>query len=522
MDLPGAAPAEANAAYTDLIATISRSRRTPLLGFDLVPTMMPRPSDSDKAKDVARDSSDDAERLVPSYCALPCRKRIALPRNDSEFMNGPMIINAMRSSSERYVAPSTLAEHTSSTPVDRGHASLAALPAEIICMIANLLDNTSWLQLAIAWRPFLHTFARSLDPWNSVRKRLTDSDERGCFKMVKYVLFCRYYRCRDCCIHDFNFCECGWWFDCDLTPSTDFFCALIEYCQLDSYRRAGSSRVQKRPLILGMECPEMLRALALAWSSLPSTTVSAGSSFAVRFCMYGRRHDPRERLIQACCGNTHEPEPAFDVLSEALCCQSLPLIEVLIGSAKASIRKVPAARFSKFCSALSVNKTLESVIIRHWPTGDKQMESVISGISNKPHLRELYVRLRGPCSTHALAELLLANTTKLEVMHVHSHPELDEMDMIKLGKAAVTSNTLRILHLVDFFHWDVLQAFIDAFLDGYRLGSTSLMGITIRMSKDNAMLYGADEDTIEAAERKVQVRTKGRTSLRMFSDDYGW
>lgn len=67
---------------------------------------------------------------------------------------------------ERPVSPLSI------TPSQSKTTSLTTLPTELIMEIANWLDPPAFLNLACAWRPFLHGFARSLDPWEPIRLNL--------------------------------------------------------------------------------------------------------------------------------------------------------------------------------------------------------------------------------------------------------------------------------------------------------------------------------------------------------------
>lgn len=208
---------------------------------------------------------------------------------------------------------------TSNTDAATTTLTLTTLPVpessefDIIYHIASFLDNKSWARLAIAWRLFLHVFARSLDPWNSVRKRLMDSDNvRSSLAAMQVDWFspCPKIQSDD----DESFEE----FERRIIKTPSLVHALLDYSLLDA-PRVRFGHVQ--PMEWGLSCPELLQALYSVYGERRDSARIVAEAFPIEFGFY----DPVIPAVPECevCGKEHGP--LLKRVTEALGCAAFPL-----------------------------------------------------------------------------------------------------------------------------------------------------------------------------------------------------
>lgn len=407
-------------------------------------------------------------------------------------------------------------QNTSSTSGRR--ASLDSLPAELIFIIASHLDVVSWYRLARAWRSFLHTFACALDPWNPVRKRLRDLDDRHAMARVFALRFAKISACPECTSRHKASCDCGWEFEKWLMPKPALFKALIEYMRLDVYRTRG-----KPPLRMQLKCPEMLRALVTGCSLLDrgSATPTTSLPLQVHFC-----HVAQWNRCE-CCGVRHGL--CLARISRALRCHSLCFTVLHIGSKETHFsNRATQSDLEGFCEALRANVSLRSLEMEHWPSESDAhyTASIIEAVADHPVLSELFVPLWGSRCVAALADLLENGAVKLKTVEAHqktTFPHIHGLEpqyMVELGAAVAANKTLETIVLFDFMYIDQLAAFVNAFLSADRSCSV-LRRISIRMTYDNAVWYTeyGEEDAF-ALIRDVEEKTQGRVSLYFFDTPY--
>lgn len=101
-----------------------------------------------------------------------------------------------KSGGESQAAARSVNANTASLPP----SPLTMLPAELIMKIACELDHRSCLRLARAWRPFLHGYARGLDPWNAQRLALKRAcaDKPGLFDIILFLRYHDHKSATDC------------------------------------------------------------------------------------------------------------------------------------------------------------------------------------------------------------------------------------------------------------------------------------------------------------------------------------
>lgn len=349
-------------------------------------------------------------------------------------------------------------------------ATLTTLPPELVYHILEFLDNKSWLQLAIACRPFLHAYAQLLDPWNAVRKRLFDAVGHESFNEIQRK------RLDETGMRAIRISDYGW-----PAPTPSLLCTFIDYVALDKHRRSA----RYIPTIkISVTSDERLDAWTRAFGSpdvAPFLPVLDNALFELEFEW-----------------DTFKLS-SLNTLESALCCRATPLTTLSIRLLSAGMRPWKIA-FEAFLNGLRSNETLQFLHCNYFfNTSDAINASFIDAVAGHARVRELEIQLTGPRSVKALVRLLRFGAVKLEKLTLLSgnfrlH---GAYQMTILGEALAANATIKTLQLTtaDIACCCVDPFILEVFLNGYHDADRSHS--VLRTIFVQCVLVSDDEDEVE-------------------------
>lgn len=361
-------------------------------------------------------------------------------------------------------------------------STLNTLPPELIYYIVGFLDNKSWLQLAIAWRPFLHAYAKTLDPWNVARKRMVDAVAQAGFRRIQRVQFAES-EVHAAKLYKFIL----------PTPTARSVVTLIEYLMLDRYRERDGNL---QPFKLWIDHPDLIDAWLCAFcSDEVSSTISAlyCAPFGVHIRFYS-------------CYDLS----ALNSLEQALLNSAFPLIALDVGF---ELVGNIAWRIKIFLNGLRSNQTLQSLRCIFVSPNDLVNENIIDAVAGHVRLRELETQLMGPLSVGALVRLLRFGTVKLHSLVLAcDYQTLSQDQMSTLGAALAANATIKTLEMAAFdtIRFRAGPHTLAAFLNGYLNADRS------RSVLESICLWKGDACWLEQSVKLFKTRTNGRVAVSFY------